>query len=429
MGERVTLIARIERHQPAQSFRRSARRPYRVHCQSELGSLELVFFHAREAHLRAALPEGGERVVSGRLGRYGQHWQIVHPELIATAAGFARSGPVEAVYPLTEGLSGRVLGRLAAQALEQLPELPEWQDRAWLQARGWPGFAAALRQLHRPADAAALAPEAPARCRLAFDELLASQLALALVRRSATAQPGRPHAGDGRHCEAVLAALPFRLTAGQQRVLAEIRADLARPVRMLRLLQGDVGSGKTLIALLAMLTAVEAGGQAAIMAPTEILARQHQATLARLLAPCGLRPVLLTGRERGPGRRRVLAEIASGRAPIVVGTHALFQADVAFADLALAVIDEQHRFGVHQRLDLAAKGRQADLLVMTATPIPRTLVLALYGDMAVAELRDKPPGRQRVATRVHAARTARARSWRGCRPRSSAASACTGSAR
>jgi ATP-dependent DNA helicase RecG len=400
IGERVTLVARIERHEAVPGFRRSSRRPYRVHCQSALGSLELVFFHAREAYLRSALPEGGERIVSGRLGRYRQHWQIVHPELIATPAAFARSGPVEAIYPLTEGLSGRVLGRLAAQALKQLPEVPEWQDPAWLEARGWPGFAAALRQLHRPADGGALAPEAPARCRLAFDELLASQLALALVRRSATAQPGRAQAGDGQHSEAVLAALPFRLTAGQQRVLAEIRADLARPVRMLRLLQGDVGSGKTLIALLAMLTAVEAGGQAAMMAPTEILARQHQATLARLLAPCGLRPALLTGRERGPGRRRVLAEIASGRAPIVVGTHALFQAEVRFADLALAVIDEQHRFGVHQRLDLASKGRQADLLVMTATPIPRTLVLALYGDMAVAELRDKPPGRQRVETRV-----------------------------
>jgi ATP-dependent DNA helicase RecG len=293
-----------------------------------------------------------------------------------------------------------VLGRLATQALDALPDLPEWQDPAWLQARGWPGFATALGELHRPASAAAATVDQPARRRLAFDELLANQLALALVRRQATGQPGRALAGDGRHGAALLAALPFRLTAGQQRVLGEIRADLASPARMLRLLQGDVGSGKTLVALLAMLSAVEAGAQAAIMAPTEVLARQHQATLTRLLAPCGLFPTLLTGRERGVQRRRLLAAVAAGRAQLVVGTHALFQDDVAFADLALAVIDEQHRFGVHQRLGLATKGPQTDLLVMTATPIPRTLVLALYGDMAVSELRDKPPGRQSIRTKA-----------------------------
>ncbi len=399
-GERVTLVARIGRHEPAPGFRPSPRRPYRVWCDTALGRLQLVFFHARELYLRETLPEGAERVISGRLARYGRHWQVIHPELIATPAAFTRSGPVEPVYPLTAGLSGRVLGRLTAQALAALPPLPEWQDQAWLRAAGWPDFATALRQLHQPAEPAAPAPDLPARRRLAFDELLANQLALALVRQRATGRPGRSLTGDDRHCRALLAALPFRLTGGQQRVLAGIRADLERPARMLRLLQGDVGSGKTLIALLAMLTAVEAGAQAALMAPTEVLARQHLATLTRLLAPCGIAPALLTGRERGRPRQRLLSAIACGRAPIVVGTHALFQDDVAFADLGLAVIDEQHRFGVHQRLGLAAKGRQTDLLVMTATPIPRTLVLALYGDMAVSELREKPPGRQAIQTRA-----------------------------
>ncbi len=402
-GQRLTLAVTVRQHQPPARSRRGApspRQPYRIRCATAGGALDLVFFRAREAWLRDALPEGGERVVGGTLTRYGRDWQIVHPELIATPAEFAASGAVQPVYPLTQGLSARVLGRLARQALEDLPELPEWQDPVWLARRRWPSFTGALRQLHRPDDAAAVAPASPARQRLAFDELLANQLALALVRRSTTGQAGRVLAGDGRLRRALLAALPFRLTAGQRQVLAAIEADMARPARMLRLLQGDVGSGKTLVALLAMLAAVEAGGQAALMAPTEVLARQHQATLTRLLAPTGLVPALLTGRERGAGRARLLAELASGRARIVVGTHALFQAEVAFADLALAVVDEQHRFGVHQRLGLAGKGHSPDLLVLTATPIPRTLVLALYGDMAVSELREKPPGRQPIRTRV-----------------------------
>jgi ATP-dependent DNA helicase RecG len=400
-GERVTLKVLIERHQPAPPARGRAnlalRRPYRIRCE---GGLQLVFFRARRAYLEAALPAGAWRVVSGPLTRFGRDWQIVHPELILTPAEFADRGPLQPVYPLSRGLSGRMLGRLISQALEGLPELPEWQDEAWLARHRWPSFKAALERLHQPTSAADVALEGPARSRLAFDELLASQLALALVRRSATGQPGRALAGEGRLCQAVLAALPFSLTIGQQTVLAAIRADMARPARMLRLLQGDVGSGKTLVALLAMLGAVEAGGQAALMAPTEVLARQHQSTLARLLAPAGLEPVLLTGRERGADRAGRLAALNAGRGRIAIGTHALFQETVAFADLALAVIDEQHRFGVHQRLGLAAKGQRPDLLVMTATPIPRSLVLALYGDVAVSELREKPPGRHPVRTRA-----------------------------
>ncbi len=403
-GERVTLEVLVERHQPAppSGYRARAafRQPYRVRCRTGAEPLHLVFFRGRPAYLRDALPEGQSRVVSGPLTRFGQHWQIVHPELILAPAAFAVSSPLQPVYPLIQGLSTRVLGRLIRQALEALPELPEWQDEAFLERRRWPGFRAALESLHRPAGADAIALDGPARQRLAFDELLANQLALALVRQGASAQAGRALAGEGRLCQAVLAALPFRLTAGQRQVLAAIQSDMARPVRMLRLLQGDVGSGKTLVALLAMLAAVEAGGQAAIMAPTEVLARQHQATLARLLAPAGLQPTLLTGRERGAERARRLAQLADGRSRIVVGTHALFQEGVGFADLALAVIDEQHRFGVHQRLGLAAKGQCPDLLVMTATPIPRTLVLALYGDMAVSELREKPAGRQAIRTRA-----------------------------
>jgi ATP-dependent DNA helicase RecG len=404
-GERVTLLLEVQRHQAgarAHRFRPARTRPpYKIQCRTGDVPLHLMFFHAREAHLRNVLPEGEQRVVSGKLGRFGQEWQIVHPELIAPPEEFARNGALQPLYPLTAGLSQRGLGRCIAEVLRRLPELPEWQDPGWLADQQWPTFADALHMLHHPRSEDDLRPEAPARRRLAFDELLASQVALGLVRRREEHRDdGRGIVGHGRLRRPVIDALPFQLTAAQRQALAEITADLARPERMLRLLQGDVGSGKTVVALLAMLAAVEAGAQAALMAPTEVLARQHHQSLTRLLAPVDLAPALLTGRERGAARTRILADLAHGRSQIAVGTHALFQDDVGFADLALAVVDEQHRFGVRQRLELTAKGRSTDLLVMTATPIPRTLVLALYGDMGVSELREKPPGRTPIRTRA-----------------------------
>jgi ATP-dependent DNA helicase RecG len=403
-GERVTLLVEVQRHQAgarAHRFRPARTRPpYKIHCLAGGASLHLMFFHAREAHLRSVLPEGEQRVVSGKLGRFGQQWQIVHPELIAPPEEFARNGALQPLYPLTAGLSQRGLGRCIAEALRRLPQLPEWQDPDWLADHQWPNFADALRGLHHPPCEDDIQPGSPARRRLAYDELLASQVALGLVRRGEHRDDGRRVVGHARLRRAVVDALPFQLTAAQRQALAEITADLARSERMLRLLQGDVGSGKTVVALLAMLAAVEAGAQAALMAPTEVLARQHHQTLTRLLAPVNLAPALLTGRERSAARTRILADLAHGRSQIAVGTHALFQDDVGFADLALAVVDEQHRFGVRQRLELTAKGRSTDLLVMTATPIPRTLVLALYGDMGVSELREKPPGRTPIRTRA-----------------------------
>ena len=401
-GERVTLLVDVQHHRGAARGRRfrpsPTRPPYKIRCRTGDIPLDLVFFQAREAHLRSVLPEGEQRVVSGILGRFGQDWQIVHPELIAAPGEFARAGALQPLYPLTEGLSQRGLGRCIAEALQRLAELPEWQDADWLADQRWPTFPDALRALHRPLFEDDIRPESPARRRLAYDELFASQVALGLVRRGEPRDEGRRIVGHGRLRRAVLDALPFRLTAAQRAALAAITADLARPERMLRLLQGDVGSGKTVVALLAMLTVVEAGAQAALMAPTEVLARQHHRNLTSLLAPVNLAPALLSGRERGAARSRILADLAHGRSAIAVGTHALFQNDVGFKDLALAVIDEQHRFGVQQRLELTAKGRGADLLVMTATPIPRTLVLALYGDMAISELREKPPGRTPIRT-------------------------------
>ena len=400
LNGRVTIEVTVEHHEPVRAARYSrVQRPYKIRCWSEIGRLDLVFFRARGPYLQETLPVGATRIVSGRLGRFKDVWQIAHPELVATRAGFVAEGQVRPVYPLTEGLSQRVLERVIRSALDALPTLPEWQDRAWLERQQWPCFGDALRRIHRPDAQIEIGLDAAPRRRLAYDELLANQLTLGLLRASRKEGGGRALEVEGRLRKKVTAALPFRLTAAQTNALAEIDADLAAPSRMLRLLQGDVGSGKTLVALLAMLSVIEAGGQAALLAPTELLARQHAATLAGLLAPLDLVPVLLTGRERGAPRRSLLEALASGEAQLAVGTHALFQERVAYADLALAVVDEQHRFGVHQRLELAAKGR-TDLLVMTATPIPRTLVLSLYGDMAISELRDKPPGRQPIDTRV-----------------------------
>ncbi|MFQ5773617.1 MAG: ATP-dependent DNA helicase RecG [Kiloniellaceae bacterium] len=395
-GRIATLTVRVAWHEPP----RSPRRPYRVRCLDDTGELDLVFFHPRVDYLTRALPEGEVRVVSGKVEAYGGRLQMTHPDHIGRLEELQTLKIVEPVYSLTAGLTLKPLGKAVQGALARAPDLPQWLDPAFRERQGWPAWRAALRAAHAPEKPDDLSPLVPARARLAYDELLANQLALALVRRHQRGQRGRSLPGDGRLRAKALTALPFRLTRSQERAVAEITADMAREARMLRLLQGDVGSGKTVVALLAMLSAVEAGAQAALMAPTEILARQHHRTVAPLAAAAGVEVELLTGRDKGKARSAALERLADGRAAIAVGTHALFQQEVAFRDLALAVIDEQHRFGVHQRLSLASKGRAADVLVMTATPIPRTLVLTAYGDMEVSRLTERPPGRQPVDTRT-----------------------------
>jgi len=395
-GRVATITLRIGRHQAPHS----RRQPYRIRCSDETGELDLVFFHAHPEYLTRVLPEGEVRVVSGRVEAFGGRLQVTHPDHIGRLEDLDTLKTVEPVYPLTAGITLKPLAKAIHGALERAPELPEWLDPAYRRQRGWAPWRAALLAAHAPGNLSELLGESPARARLAYDELLANQLALALVRRQQRARHGRALAGDGRLRAKVVAALPFRLTASQEQAGSEIAADMAREQRMLRLLQGDVGSGKTVVALLAMLNAVETGAQAALMAPTEILARQHYRTIAPLAAAAGVEVELLTGRDKGKARAAALARLASGRSAIAIGTHALFQQDVAFRDLALSVIDEQHRFGVHQRLDLAMKGRAPDVLVMTATPIPRTLVLTAYGDMDVSRLREKPAGRQAIDTRV-----------------------------
>ncbi|MBO0734531.1 MAG: ATP-dependent DNA helicase RecG, partial [Methylocapsa sp.] len=393
----VTLEVKAAAHYPPPP---RSRAPYKVLVEDETGDVLLVFFLANHQWIEKSLPVGETRWVSGKLELWEGHRQIVHPDHILDKDGIARMLPVEPVYYSTEGLSQKVFARAIHAALAKIPPLPEWREVSAEGTPSLPSFADALKEVHQPKTPDAISPQAPARMRLAFDELLASQLALALMRAKIRRPRGRITQGDGRIRNSIAASLPFALTASQKTALGEIDSDLAAPNRMLRLLQGDVGSGKTLVALFAMAAVAEAGRQAALMAPTEILARQHYQTLTRFSQGAGLRLALLTGRDVAAERAKTVAGLAEGAIDIIAGTHALFQEDVVFRDLGLAVIDEQHRFGVHQRLALGKKGEAADILVMTATPIPRTLVLTYFGDMDVSNLREKPGGRNPVETRA-----------------------------
>ena len=392
--EIITVAVTVGRHYPP-----AARgRPYRVICSDGAQDIAVVFFRPRPEWIADQLPTGQRRVLSGKIELFDGRAQMVHPDHIQRPEDPPPQG-FEPVYPLSAGLTQKQMARAAAAALERLPEAGEWIDAALMRQRGWPGWAEALRAAHLPQSPRDLSPDAPARARLAYDEFLAHQMTLALLRRDKRRGKGRASVGDGRLRDRVLAAQPYRPTGAQTRAVAEIAADMASPSRMNRLLQGDVGAGKTLVALMAALIAVEAGGQAVLMAPTEILARQHARALEPMARAAGVRLAALTGRDKGALREQLLEDLRMGRIDILVGTHAVFQKDVEFHDLRLAVIDEQHRFGVAQRLELSAKGHvPPDMLVMTATPIPRSLALAHYGDLDLSVLDEKPPGRQPITT-------------------------------
>ena len=374
--------------------------PIKVRASDETGFVHLIWFAGSPRHIESLAPRGERRLVTGKVERFNNEVQIAHPEYILPLDKADELPLSEPVYPATQGLTSRVVRKLAQGALAAAPELTEWQDAAWLSARRWPGWRAALESLHAPTSEMDLTPEAPARQRLAYDEFFAHQLALARRRRTrhATAAP-RLHPGEAS--QRLLAALPFTLTGAQAQAIDEIRADLASGEQMGRLLQGDVGSGKTAVAALALADAASNGFQSALMAPTEILARQHYQRLAPMLEEAGVSTILLTGRDTQTERRQRLAALASGEAQVAIGTHALFQDAVQFNRLALAVIDEQHRFGVNERQRLQAKGKGGvHLLTMSATPIPRTLELTQYGELEVSRLMEKPPGRTPVATAV-----------------------------
>ncbi|MEO0878635.1 MAG: ATP-dependent DNA helicase RecG [Pseudomonadota bacterium] len=401
LGALVTLDVTVDRHEPGPPRGRGrSKAPYRVIVSDETSFLTLAFFHAREDYLAKALPEGARRLISGRIEDYNGDRQMTHPDYIADPDKPEDMPLIEPVYPLTAGLTANVMRKAAANAVARAPALPEWQDPAWLDKQGWRSWNEAIKAVHAPESAAELSPAAVDRQRLAYDELLANQLALSLIRAARAKSGGRALKGDGVLKAKAKAALPYNLTVGQKKALTVIFDDMASTDRMVRLLQADVGAGKTIVAFFAMLNAVEAGAQAAIMAPTEILARQHLEGLAGLADAAGVTLEILTGRDKGREREAKLTGLEKGYIDILIGTHAIFQESVAFHDLGLVVIDEQHRFGVHQRMALAGKGAKPDLLVMTATPIPRTLALTAYGDMEVSAIREKPPGRKPVSTRT-----------------------------
>jgi ATP-dependent DNA helicase RecG len=395
-GRIATVEVTVLEHRP----NRVKSQPYRVMVSDETSMMELVFFRAHADYLAALLPVGAKRILSGRIERFKDRLQMAHPDYVVAPEEIASLPLHEPIYGLTEGLTARPMAKAARGAVDKVPPMPEWQDPAFVKQRKWETFGAALGSAHSPAHDSDLSPGTPARQRLAYDELLANQLALLLIRANLRGGKGRAIRGTGQLKAKVIAALPFALTDPQLSALGEIEQDMAGEKRMLRLLQGDVGSGKTIVALLAMLGAVEAGMQGALMAPTELLVRQHLASLEPYAKAAGVRLACLTGREKGPARETTLAKLAAGEIDILVGTHALFSEDVTFQNLGLAVVDEQHRFGVHQRMKLQSKGKPADVLVMTATPIPRTLALTAYGDMDVSRITGRPPGRKPVETRV-----------------------------
>ncbi|HEY0084310.1 MAG TPA: ATP-dependent DNA helicase RecG [Allosphingosinicella sp.] len=387
-GQVVTVLVT-----PVDYRQSGGRGPFRVHATDKAGNYLTLTFFNNPGWAKKQLPIGEPKIVSGRMEMYGQELQMVHPDHVLDPAEAADLPEREPVYALSEGITSRRLADFAAQGIARTPELGEWIEPSLLERRGWPEWREALVRAHsNPADAVA-------RERLAYDEVFANQLALMLVRASSRRRRGVPLKGDGRLRNAL--KLPYAPTGAQSLAIAEIDGDLQQEVPMLRLLQGDVGSGKTLVALMAMLSAVEAGAQAALLAPTEILARQHFETLSRQLAGVPVTVAILTGRDKGRVRESTLMGLADGSIDILIGTHAIFQEKVAYKRLGLAVVDEQHRFGVAQRMMLAAKAEKPPhLLVMTATPIPRTLTLTQYGEMDVSRLDEMPPGRQPIETRV-----------------------------
>ena len=400
-GVIATFVVTVETHLPSPtSARRYGKKPYKVICGNETGDIALIFFNPRADYLKQALPVGAQRVISGRTEKFDYRLQMTHPDIITTVDKLADVQKPEPVYPLTLGLSSRRIYKIIVEALEKTPELPEWLAPEMLAEKNWKSWKQSLLAAHNPQAQEDLQPVSAPRMRLAYDEMLANQLHLAMLRRNRQQQAGEVITGTGKLTEQLLQELPYKLTQGQVEVLTEIADDIASGNRMGRLLQGDVGSGKTIVALLSMLRAVEQGLQCALMVPTEIVAGQHFEVISNLVSKLPVSVALLSGRVKGRERKEILDNLASGKINIIVGTHALFQEQVEFANLAFIVIDEQHRFGVNQRMALSGKGNAPHILHMTATPIPRSLTMTLYGDMECSLLKEKPAQRQAITTRV-----------------------------
>ena len=395
-GKIWTGVVTITEHQkPA-----TKKHPYRIYCTDGTTEMVLVFFKVYEDSLAKNYPIGEKRAISGKIEYFNGMWQMSHPDYVAPATSLSQIARLEPVYPLTAGVTNKMVIKLVEDAMHRMPVFPEWLSPYSLQTLEYISFNEALKRVHHPKNAADLLPSSTARRRLAYDEILSNQLALAFIRQKVKQQKGRAFKGDNTLYQKVLETLPFELTEAQKKALAEISADQNEPYKMLRLLQGDVGSGKTVVALLSMLKVIEEGAQAALMAPTEILAKQHYESITELCAGTDIKIGLLTGKLRPKEKREIYAKLAAGEINILIGTHALFTDSVIFKDLGYVVIDEQHRFGVNQRLSLSAKGEMCDVLVMTATPIPRSLLLTAYGDMDYSKIGELPKGRKPTQTAI-----------------------------
>jgi ATP-dependent DNA helicase RecG len=393
------------------SVRFGRRRSLVVVLEDGTGRLTLRLFHFGQSQ-QGQLQAGARVCCFGEVRAGSSGAEMIHPEyrLLVGPEPLPLESALTAVYPTTDGLSQPTLRKIAADALARLDDVttPELLPAETRRRLGLPPLGEALRLLHRPPPGTSLeaitGATHPAVRRVAFEELLAHHLSLRALRARLQGFPAPVLAGSGALARRLVRALPFALTAAQRRVADEVAADLGKPRPMLRLLQGDVGSGKTVVAAIAAAHAVEADCQVAVMAPTEILAEQHLRTLGRWLGPLGVEVAHLSGRQGAAERAATLGRLAAGEAQVVVGTHALFQDEVRFADLGLVIVDEQHRFGVHQRLALREKGvlqgRHPHQLIMTATPIPRTLAMTAYADLDLSLLDELPPGRQAVATVV-----------------------------
>jgi ATP-dependent DNA helicase RecG len=398
-GDYATLEVTVVEHVPPPRVKRKI--PYRIVTQDVAGDvLILTYFHVKDNYLTRTMPVGTKRIICGTVEMYDGQPTIAHPDIAAPAEKAAQVLRLAPVYPLTAGLSQRVLHKAIEQGLMRVRNLPEWMDAALMREQNFAPIVESLKHLHQPEEMTDIAPDAPPRRRLAYDELLANQLALALARRMVQRQESYVISPNAAMEARWRKALPFTLTQGQEQVLADVEADMKSGHRMVRLLQGDVGSGKTILAFAAMAQAVAAGHQACLMAPTDLLARQHMESLGPLAQAAGIRLALLSGKMRKAEQARVREQLANGEVDIAIGTHALFQEMVGFKQLALLVIDEQHRFGVGQRMKLAGKGKQPHLLQMTATPIPRSLGMTLYGDMEISSLTQRPAGRKPIDTRA-----------------------------
>ncbi|MCA0370376.1 MAG: ATP-dependent DNA helicase RecG [Proteobacteria bacterium] len=381
---------------------RAARR-MRVACVDEVGTpLTLVYFHGADAALERITQLGSDILVSGRLEQFRGAYQMVHPDFVGHKSALEAWVGEEPLYPLTKGITHRRMAGLVQKALERTPDLDEWIPESIMKRYGWDTWRVSIGRLHAPRSQDDLSPQSKTHMRLAFDEFFASQLALMLMRQGVSKKQGRAFCADKAAAlrARFLESTPFSLTTDQEGALREIDCDMTAPTPMVRLLQGDVGTGKTLVAFMALLGALADGAQGALMAPTEVLAKQHARTLLPWLEALGLRGACLTGSLTSKEKKRIQEEVAAGDVHLLIGTHALIQDGVSFKDLGLVVIDEQHRFGVEQRLKLVEKGRAPDVLTMTATPIPRTLMLTSFGDLPTSILREKPHRGATVDTRL-----------------------------